>query len=346
MEIDGVEINENNTPYIIGELSANHGGSIERAKKSIEMAAASGVSAVKIQTYTPDTMTIDSTSNDFIVEQGLWAGRTLYELYTEAYTPFEWHEDLFFHAKKHGVTLFSTPFDESAVDLLESLSAPAYKVASFEITDIPLIKYIASKKKPILMSTGMASKREVEEAVNAVRATSDSELLLFHCVSSYPTATKESNLSNIVWLRDKYGVPVGLSDHTTTNTASVTAIGMGAVAIEKHFKLDEADCGPDASFSLTIEQLGGLVSECSEAWVAKGSVGFSRTDSERLNTVFRRSLYFVRNLREGEVISPDDIRRIRPGYGMAPKHYEAIIGRKVKTDVSRGDAVTKDNVVL
>ena len=206
------------------------------------MAKRAGVSAIKIQTYTPDTMTINSNLPDFVVKEGLWSGRTLYELYSEAYTPFEWHEELFEHAKNCGITLFSTPFDETAVDLLESLGTPAYKIASFEIIDLPLIKYVARKNKPIFMSTGMASKNEIEDAVRVVRENSDADLLLFHCISSYPAITVESNLNNLTWLAETFGVEVGLSDHTTNNIAAVTAIGMGAVAIEKHFKLDNEEC--------------------------------------------------------------------------------------------------------
>ena len=274
----------------------------------------------------------------------MWAGRSLYELYTEAYTPYEWHEELFNHAKNCGVTIFSTPFDETAVDLLESLNTPAYKIASFEIVDLPLVKYIASKNKPILMSTGMASQTEIEEAVTSVRANGDCELLLFHCISSYPAVTEDSNLRNLNWLREKFGVEVGLSDHTTNNIAALTAIGMGAVAVEKHFKLDTNDCGPDSSFSLSVEELQSLVIECNEAWTAKGSFGFKRAHSEAQNMVFRRSLYFVNSLKKGQSISRNDIRRIRPGYGLPPKYFDSILGREVTKDVHPGEAVTLKNV--
>ena len=340
MIVDERIINDQNSPYIIAELSANHGGDLDRAKKSIEAAARAGASAVKIQTYTPNTMTIDSNLPDFVVNKGLWAGKTLYELYAEAHTPFEWHEDLFNHAKKIGVTIFSTPFDESAVDLLESLNTPAYKIASFEIIDIPLIEYVAKKNKPIFISTGMASEDEVENAVRAVRDTSDAEILLFHCISSYPAVTRESNLNNLHWLKNKFGVQVGLSDHTTNNVAALTSIGMGAVAIEKHFKLDSQDCGPDSSFSLTAQQLGNLVDECNQAWIAKGSNGLNRAASESQNMVFRRSLYFVRDLKKGQIIEEKDIRRIRPGYGLLPKYFDHVLGKKVTDDVKRGDPVS------
>lgn len=344
MNVNERNISEYSSPYIIAELSANHAGDLERAKKSIGAVAKSGISAVKIQTYTPDTMTINSSLPDFLVKEGIWAGRTLYDLYSEAYTPFEWHEELFSYANQCGVSIFSTPFDETAVDLLESLNTPAYKIASFEIVDIPLIKYVASKNKPIFMSTGMASEEEVEEAVKAVRQNSDSDLLLFHCVSSYPTITQDSNLYNLNWLKNKFGVQVGLSDHTTNNIAALTAIGMGAVAIEKHFKLDDEDCGPDSSFSLSVEQIGKLVSECNEAWVAKGTAGLKRSNSERQNMVFRRSLYFVESLKKGQVIEDRHVRRIRPGYGLSPKYFEDIVGKRVLVDVKRGQPVLEDKI--
>ncbi len=340
MIIDNIEISNLSKPYIIAELSANHGGSLDRAKKSIEVAAKSGASAVKIQTYTPDTMTINSQLPDFLIKEGLWSNRSLYDLYSEAHTPFEWHEDLFKHALTHGITIFSTPFDETAVDLLESLNTPAYKIASFEIVDLPLIRYVARNNKPIFMSTGMASPAEVEDAVRAVREITDAELLLFHCVSSYPAITTDSNLNNLIWLKNKFGVQVGLSDHTTNNIASLTAIGMGAVAIEKHFKLDDEECGPDASFSLTAEELKKLVDECNQAWTAKGSLGLNRARSEQENTVFRRSLYFVKDLKKGHLITSSDIRRIRPGYGISPKYFEEIIGLQLTSDVKLGTPVS------
>ena len=345
MRVNKTIINLTSKPFIIAELSANHGGSIQRAKESITMAQKAGVSAVKIQTYTPDTMTINCNLPDFLVKEGLWAGRTLYELYSEAYTPFEWHEELFEHAKNCGVTIFSTPFDETAVDLLESLSTPAYKIASFEIVDLPLIKYIAKKSKPIFMSTGMASMSEIEAAVRVVRENSDSDLLLFHCISSYPAITADSNLNNLTWLAERFGVEVGLSDHTTNNIAAVTAIGMGAVAIEKHFKLDNEECGPDSSFSLTIDELSKLVNDCNNAWTAKGAISFNRSRSETQNLIFRRSIYFVKGLKKGQKISEQDIRRIRPGYGLAPKYFDDLIGRELVVDVNPGDAVTFDVLV-
>ena len=345
MRVNQTSINKETKPFVIAELSANHGGDIKRAKDSITMAQRAGVSAIKIQTYTPDTMTINSNLPDFVVKEGLWSGRTLYDLYSEAYTPFEWHEELFEHAKDCGITLFSTPFDETAVDLLESLGTPAYKIASFEIIDLPLIKYVARRNKPIFMSTGMASKNEIEDAVRVVRENSDADLLLFHCISSYPAITVESNLNNLTWLAETFGVEVGLSDHTTNNIAAVTAIGMGAVAIEKHFKLDNKECGPDSSFSLSIDELSRLVNDCNDAWTAKGSISFNRSRSETQNIVFRRSIYFINSLKKGQKISEQDIRRIRPGLGLPPKYFESLIGRELAVDVNPGDAVTLDALV-
>ena len=338
-------INRLNEPYIIAELSANHGGSLDRAKASIKGAANAGVSAVKIQTYTPDTMTIKSKKPDFYIKKGLWSGYTLYDLYQMAYTPFEWHKELFSFAKNLGITLFSTPFDETAVDLLEKLETPAYKIASFEIVDIPLIKYIASKKKPIFLSTGMANLAEITEAISTIRKISDAGILLFHCISSYPTPTDQSNLQNIKYLQKEFDVEVGLSDHTINNIAAITAIGMGAVAIEKHFKLDDKDCGPDSSFSLDITQLTNLVHECKQAWLAKGKTKFRRSNLEKENLVFRRSLYFVNDLKKGQSITKKDIRVIRPGFGMPPKNYKKIIGKKVNTDVEIGDTVLWKKII-
>ena len=345
MRVNKTSINKETKPFVIAELSANHGGDIKRAKDSITMAQRAGVSAIKIQTYTPDTMTINSNLPDFVVKEGLWSGRTLYDLYSEAYTPFEWHEELFEHAKGCGITLFSTPFDETAVDLLESLGTPAYKIASFEIIDLPLIKYVARRNKPIFMSTGMASKSEIKDAVRVVRENSDADLLLFHCISSYPAITVESNLNNLTWLAETFGVEVGLSDHTTNNIAAVTAIGMGAVAIEKHFKLDNKECGPDSSFSLSIDELSRLVNDCNDAWTAKGSISFNRSRSETQNIVFRRSIYFINSLKKGQKISEQDIRRIRPGLGLPPKYFDSLIGRELAVDVNPGDAVTLDALV-
>ena len=344
MNLNGREINASKAPYIIAELSANHGGSIDRAKNSIIAASEAGVSAVKIQSYTPDTMTIKCEKKDFYISEGLWSGSQLYDLYKSAYTPFEWHQELFQFAREKNITLISTPFDESAVDLLDELNVPAFKIASFEIIDIPLIKYIAKKNRPILLSTGMANIKEINEAVEAIRKITDANLLLFHCISSYPTPVNEANLSNITFLKKEFKLEVGLSDHTLSNTAATVAIALGAVAIEKHFKLDDKECGPDSSFSLNIEQLKGLVKECNSAWEATGFTEFKRSKCEDQNLTFRRSLYFVTNLKKGQVITGNDIRRIRPGYGLKPKYYDRVIGMKVKKDIERGEPVNWENI--
>jgi pseudaminic acid synthase len=345
MKVNGINIGHRYKPFIIAELSANHGGSLDRAKESILKASASGVSAIKIQTYTPDTMTIKSEKSDFYIKQGLWKGKTLHELYSEAYTPFEWHKELFDYAKKLDITLFSTPFDESAVDLLESLNTPAYKIASFEMIDLPLIEYIAKKNKPIFISTGMASLNEIHDAVKVIKKYNDSNLLIFHCISAYPALTEESNLSNIEFLKNEFNVHIGLSDHTTNNIAAITSIGLGAVAIEKHFKLNDEKGSADSDFSLNINQLTNLVSECNQAWLAKGKSGqFNRSKDEEQNIIFRRSLYYVKNLKEGHQITAEDVRRIRPGYGIAPKYFNDIVGKRIKKSVEMGDPVKWDDI--
>jgi len=337
--IDDVKIGQDQPPYIIAELSANHGGSIEAAKLSIKLAKESGASAVKIQSYTADTMTIDSQKPDFLISDGLWNGYTLYDLYSEAHTPFEWHQELFRYASEQGVTLFSSPFDETAVDLLQELDTPAYKIASFELIDLPLIKKVAQCGKPLLMSTGMASINEVKEAVDVATKQGCRDILLFHCISSYPTPLGESNLKNIEFLRNEFGVEVGLSDHTLTNLASTISIGLGASAIEKHFKPTDDARGPDSTFSINPDQLKDLVTDCNDAWRALGVAGFQRSTAEETSFKYRRSLYFVRDLRKGEVVTLDDIRAIRPGFGLPPKYSDLIVGKILISDVERGDPV-------
>jgi pseudaminic acid synthase len=342
--ISGREISENHAPYVIAEISGNHNGSIERAKQCIERAANAGADAIKIQTYNADTMTIDCDSDDFMVKGGLWKGYTLYELYHEAHTPYEWHQELFDFAKKLGVTLFSTPFDESAVDLLESLDAPAYKIASFELTDLPLISYIAKLKKPMLMSTGLASQQEVSEALECARSAGCNSILLFHCISSYPTPIDQANLRSIQKLKREFGVTVGLSDHTIGNVAATTAVALGASAIEKHFTISRADKGPDSEFSIEPNELRDLVRDVNQAWLSLGKHELVRPQSENTSLIFRRSLYFVNDIKSGSVIKPDDVRRIRPGFGLSPKFYQDIIGKVAAKDIKRGEAVTWDTI--
>jgi pseudaminic acid synthase len=344
--IDNRKIGLNYEPYIIAELSGNHNGSLERAKASIKAAKDCGAHAIKLQTYTADTMTIDCDKPDFIVKGGLWDGYKLYDLYQEAHTPYAWHQELFSFAKEIGITCFSTPFDETAVELLEDLNAPAYKIASFELTDTPLIKQVAKTGKPIMMSTGMASEQEIAEAVEAARSAGCESLLLFHCISSYPAPIEQSNLKKITNLRNKFGVEVGLSDHTIGITAAVTSIALGASMIEKHFTLSRGDKGPDSDFSIEPDELALLVENTRDAWRSLGSGDFSRPNIEASNFVFRRSIYFVRNLKAGQQITPDDIRRIRPGNGLPSKYFEELIDKVVKKDVFFGDPVSFDCLVL
>lgn len=341
--INNREISSNRPPYIIAEVSANHNGSIQRAKDTILAARNTGVDAVKIQTYTPDTMTIDVENADFYIRDGLWKNRSLYDLYGEAYTPFEWHEELFKFAHDIGVTLFSSPFDESAVDLLDLLNVPAFKVASFEIVDLPLIKYIASKKKPILMSTGMASLEEIGNAIDSAKSAGNQDLALFHCISSYPAPISESNLNSITILRKEFDIQVGLSDHTVGNLASIVATSLGASIIEKHFTLNRSDGGVDSSFSLEPKEMELLVKQTKEAFSALGSNTFSRSSVEESNKVFRRSLYFVKDVKQGDVLTKENVRRIRPGFGLEAKYYESAIGSKSLKAAKMGDRLTLEH---
>ncbi len=337
-ELNGVKIGKGFRPYIIAELSANHGGGLTRAKNSIYAAKSSGADAVKIQTYTPDTMTIDSHREDFIINEGLWKGYNLYELYKEAYTPFEWHRELFDFARKIGISIFSTPFDETAVDLLVDLDAPAFKIASFELIDLPLIEYVAKQSKPIFISTGMSNVDEIANAVETCFQSGNKDLLLFHCISNYPAELKDSNLGDINYLANHFNLEVGLSDHTKSNMAATLSVALGASAIEKHFKLDNEDCGPDSSFSILPKQLESLCFECEQAFKAVKSNNLQRPLSEVFNKKFRRSIYFVKDLKKGHLIKEQDIRRIRPGYGLEPKYFYELIGRRLNRDVLRGEA--------
>jgi pseudaminic acid synthase len=335
-EIDGRSIGPDQPPYVIAELSANHNGSLQRALQTIDAAHQAGADAIKLQTYTADTMTIDCDREEFMIKGGLWDGYKLYDLYRWAETPFEWHQAIFAHARKHGITVFSTPFDESAVDLLENLEAPAYKIASFEITDLPLIRHVAKTRKPMIMSTGMATENEIAEAVDAVRSAGCKELVLLHCISSYPAPLDQANIRQLVELGRRFDVVPGLSDHTLGTTASVAAVAQGACVIEKHFTLSRADRGPDSEFSLEPDELKRLCHDTHDAWQALGQVGYGRQPAEAGSKVFRRSIYFVRDLAAGSVIGPEDIRRIRPGMGLAPKHFDDLLGKKLKVAVQCG----------
>lgn len=337
-EINGRKVGPDHPPYIIAELSANHNGSLERALQTIDAAQRCGASAIKLQTYTADTMTIDCDRPDFMVKGGLWDGFKLYDLYKWAQTPFEWHQTMFEHARKIGITVFSTPFDESAVDLLERLDAPAYKIASFENTDLPLIRYVAKTGKPMIMSTGMATEAEIAEAVDTARGAGCKDLVLLHCISSYPAPMDQANLRQMPELARRFGTIPGLSDHTIGTTASVAAVALGACVIEKHFTLSRSDKGPDSEFSIEPAELERLCQETHDAWLALGKVGYQRQSAEEGSKVFRRSVYFVRDLPAGAIVSAGDIRRIRPGMGLPPKYFDALIGKRLKVGVVRGTA--------
>ena len=337
-------ISTENSPFIIAEISANHNGSLERALETVKAAKLCGVHAVKIQTYTPDTMTIDSKLEDFKIQKGIWRGKTLYELYGEAFTPYEWHKKLFSYAKKIGVTIFSTPFDETAVDLLETLNTPAYKIASFEITDLPLLSYVASKGKPMLISTGMATFEEIGEALETAKSGGCNELAIFHCVSSYPTPLSAANLAKIEFLKKEFSVHVGLSDHTEGTIAGIAATALGATLIEKHFTLSRTLGGVDSSFSLEPDEMHELVIKTDETYNALGNNLRSRPKLEKENKIFRRSLYFVQDLKVGEVITEKHVRRIRPGFGLSPKYYKQILGKKVLRDIKIGRRVSWEDI--
>ena len=338
--IDGRDIGDGCAPYIIAEMSANHNGNLNAALRIIEEAKCSGADAIKIQTYRPDTITLKSDLPDFQIDDGLWAGRTLYDLYAWAHTPWEWHKPLFEHARKLGITIFSTPFDITAVDLLENLNAPAYKIASFEAVDLPLIKYVAHTGKPMIISTGMADAEEILEAIEAARAGGCKELAILHCVSGYPAPAEDYNLRTIPDMIDRFGLVTGLSDHTLDNTTAIASVVMGASIIEKHFTLDRNGGGPDDSFSLEPKELAELCKDAKTAWQALGQVDYGRKSSEKGNVKFRRSLYFVKPLKQGDRVTADAVRSVRPGFGLAPKYMDELVGAVVKTDVDFGTAVS------
>tara|TARA_B110000908_G_C10155700_1_gene403524 strand:+ start:39 stop:1097 length:1059 start_codon:yes stop_codon:yes gene_type:complete len=338
--IDGRVISADHNPYIIAEMSANHNGNIENAFKIIRSARAMGADAVKIQTYTADTLTLDSSHPEFMIDDGLWAGRSLYELYQEAHTPWDWHKPLFDCARDVGITIFSSPFDSTAVDLLEDLNTPAYKIASFEAVDLALIKYVAATKKPMIISTGMANQNEIQEAIDTAKSAGCEELAILHCVSGYPAPSENYNLRTITDMLGRFGLVTGLSDHTLDNTTAITSVALGCNIIEKHFTLDRNGGGPDDSFSMEPCDLEELVKGIKIAHAALGNVDYGLKSSELGNIKFRRSLYFVKALKAGETITRDSVRCVRPGYGIAPKHLESIIGLPVIANVAIGTAVT------
>lgn len=340
ISIAGRNIGLDYPPYIIAELSANHNGRLDTALRIIEEAKKAGADAVKLQTYTADTITLDCDSEEFQIHGGLWDGKTLYELYQEAHMPWEWHKPLFEHARQHDITIFSSPFDNTAVDLLEDLNAPAYKIASFEAVDLPLIKYVAGTGKPMIISTGMADAEEIQEAIDAAREGGCKELAILHCVSGYPAPAEDYNLRTIPDMMQRFGLVTGLSDHTLDNTTAIASVVLGASIIEKHFTLDRNGGGPDDSFSLEPLELAALCRDSKTAWSSLGKVDYGRKSSEQSNVKFRRSLYFVKNLARGDIITEDAVRSVRPGFGVAPKFLNDIVGKRVSFDVDVNTPVT------
>ena len=344
IQIAGRNIGPNHPPYVIAEVSANHNGKLETAMNIIEEAKKAGADAAKLQTYKPDTITLNCDSEEFKIRGGLWDGRTLYELYEEAHMPWEWHKPLFEHARKVGITLFSSPFDNTAIDLLEDLNAPAYKIASFEAVDLPLIKYAASTGKPMIISTGMADAEEIQEAITAAREGGCKQLAILHCVSGYPAPAEDYNLRTIPDMIERFGLVTGLSDHTLDNTTAITSVAMGASIIEKHFTLDRSGGGPDDSFSLEPVELAALCLGAKTAWQALGQVDYGRKSSEQGNAKFRRSLYFVRDMKAGEVITENCVRSVRPGFGLPPKFLHQILGLTIRRDVRYATPVLQSDL--
>jgi N-acetylneuraminate synthase len=337
--IDGRKIGPDFPPYIIAELSANHNGDINRAFQIMEEAKKAGADAIKLQTYTHETITMDSDSEEFQIHGGLWDGQTLYELYKGAHMPWEWHQPLFEKAKELGITIFSSPFDFTAVDLLEELDAPAYKIASFEVIDLPLIKRVAQTGKPMIISTGMANEEEIAEAIKTAKDNGCQELVVLHCVSGYPAPADQYNLRTIADIAQRFDVLSGLSDHTIDNATAVTSVALGACLIEKHVTMDRNGGGADDSFSLEPPELQALCQDTKTAWQALGKVNYERTEAEKGNVKFRRSLYVVKDIKAGEELTADNVRSIRPGFGLAPKHYEAVLGQKATEDIKKGTAL-------
>ena len=340
--IDGRLIGSGHAPYVIAEMSGNHNGDIERAFKIMSAAKSAGADAVKLQTYTADTITIDHDSPDFRIEDGLWSGRSLHDLYTEGHTPWEWHEALFEKGRELNLTVFSSPFDATAIDFLESLDAPAYKIASFELIDLPLIRKAAATGKPLIMSTGIANLAEIEEAIATAQHGGAAGVCLLHCTSGYPTPVEDSNIRTIPHLQQAFGLATGLSDHTMGIGVAIGAVALGAAVIEKHFTLRREDGGPDAAFSLEPHELESLCEAVRLAWLALGEISYERQPSEKANVKFRRSLYVVEDMRKGDSFTKINIRSIRPGYGLPPRLYDFLIGKRVNRDVERGTPVSWD----
>lgn len=336
--------NERHIPFVIAEMSGNHNQSLDRALEIVDAAASAGAHALKLQTYTAETMTIDTNENEFSIQdpQSLWAGQALFDLYKKAYTPWEWHKPIFDRAADRGITAFSTPFDETAVDFLESLNSPMYKIASFENTDLHLIRYAASTGKPLIISTGMATVDELEESVAAARDGGCSDLVLLKCTSTYPASPIDTNIATIPDLRHRFGCQVGISDHTMGIGVALGAVALGATVIEKHFTLRRDDGGVDSSFSMEPNELRELVVESDRVWQSIGSVSYGPTEAEKSSLVLRRSIYIVEDVSKGDLISDSNVRRIRPGLGLPPKHLPEIIGRRFSRDLKRGTPLAWD----
>ncbi|CAG0963343.1 N-acetylneuraminate synthase [Anaerolineae bacterium] len=341
IKIGSRKIGLQHTPFVIAEMSGNHNQSLDRALEIVEAAAKTGAHALKIQTYTPDTMTIDMDEREFHISdpQSLWAGTSLYKLYGEAYTPWEWHKPIFDKARELGIIAFSTPFDDTAVDFLENLDVPCYKIASFENTDLPLIRRVAATGKPLIISTGMATVAELDESVRAAREAGCKDLILLKCTSTYPATAANTNILTIPHLRELFDCEVGLSDHTMGVGVSVASVALGATVIEKHFTLNRADGGVDSAFSMEPPEMTQLVMEAERAWQALGQVSYGPTEAEQKSIQFRRSLYVVQDMEAGDVLTKDNVRAIRPGLGLPTKYYEIFLGKKVVTNVKKGTPV-------
>ena len=344
MRFGGRGLGAGSAPLVIAEMSGNHNQSLERALEIVDAAAQSGAHALKIQTYTAETMTIDIREREFFIsdEKSLWKGESLFDLYNKAYTPWEWHEAIFNRAKKHKMLGFSTPFDKTAVDFLENLNVPCYKIASFENTDLPLIRYVAATGKPMIISTGMATFAELDETVEAARGAGCKDLVLLKCTSTYPSTPDDSNILTIPEMRSRYGCEVGISDHTMGIGVSVAAVALGATVVEKHFTLQRSDGGVDSAFSMEPQEMAQLVVETERAWQAMGKVQHGPTEREKASLVFRRSLYVVVDVKAGEKLTPANVRAIRPGNGIAPKFYDEVIGKTAKRDIARGTPLSHD----
>lgn len=344
MKIDHFEVGRSHPPFIIAEMSGNHNRSLDRALAIVDAAAASGAQAIKLQTYTADTMTLNLHKGEFVISDptSLWAGRSLYDLYDEAHTPWEWHAPLIERAKSHGMVAFSTPFDASSVDFLESLDVPCYKIASFENTDVALIRKVAATGKPMIISTGMASLTDLDQMVSTARAGGCRDLVLLQCTSTYPATPENTNLATIPHMRDMFGCEVGLSDHTAGCGAAVAAVALGATVIEKHFTLARADGGVDSAFSLEPDEMKTLVVETERARLALGSISYGAGEAEQASLVFRRSLYVVEDVKAGERVTEQNVRAIRPGLGLAPRHFDLVLGRKFLSDTKRGTPLSFD----